>query len=645
MSNSTGSGQADNSDNVVTLQLTIAALAISIAAIFLSTLQALLAYLQFDNSEVGRRRCSEEVMGKLWATRTTRKFKWREFRYQVFFEVPVFYTANPGITVGPLTRTKPESTFWDTLFQNNQKETYSENVKTLEPEAEAMEVIELQKHIHPIYKITGTKTSCAHTMTKYHEVDEKWANVHTAEDEGCSWVLLLDALQGQEKSSRDWDNSKEPGKNHTISYLIQRKQRCWDFMPLNITKPFATTTICHLVEIISMLGLVWTEFNLQQSVLTAEGNGYMVKSEYMQGLGILTRFSRLGKPQHKEERMIPCAEIKRLCFGDVPSIFDQPKQKLLFGPGRFENTLRKIMPRLDEECQRDFLDNTEKPYVIASSFELLGMVAKSVHILGSRFRRLPNPCAATWNPNLNMIDCLLALSQQLKSPDGASLGDHKLRNEIQDLFTNGSLGKIDLDKRIQTYIRANKEKNDPGARSGWAYTAEAERTAHEQLMEENYDTAHRDLLDSLHDNILSIDRKLEDMIDDVREVLACHFNATSKLHRELEDLLAGATLDNTKEKILINFYFAEVLPKVTAGLPTSAASTPQRSATLKPPSITVTSSQSSTLGSNASDTRSAVWLALMFKMCSWLFLHDFNPYDRMIERSEFSDNRLPVYIG
>ncbi|EHL00252.1 hypothetical protein M7I_3742 [Glarea lozoyensis 74030] len=449
-------------------------------------------------------------MGKLWATRTTRKFKWREFRYQVFFEVPVFYTANPGITVGPLTRTKPESTFWDTLFQNNQKETYSENVKTLEPEAEAMEVIELQKHIHPIYKITGTKTSCAHTMTKYHEVDEKWANVHTAEDEGCSWVLLLDALQGQEKSSRDWDNSKEPGKNHTISYLIQRKQRCWDFMPLNITKPFATTTICHLVEIISMLGLVWTEFNLQQSVLTAEGNGYMVKSEYMQGLGILTRFSRLGKPQHKEERMIPCAEIKRLCFGDVPSIFDQPKQKLLFGPGRFENTLRKIMPRLDEECQRDFLDNTEKPYVIASSFELLGMVAKSVHILGSR------------------------------------------------------LGKIDLDKRIQTYIRANKEKNDPGARSGWAYTAEAERTAHEQLMEENYDTAHRDLLDSLHDNILSIDRKLEDMIDDVREVLACHFNATSKLHRELEDLLAGATLDNTKEKILINFYFAEVLPKHTS---------------------------------------------------------------------------------
>jgi hypothetical protein len=229
-----------------------------------------------------------------------------------------------------------------------------------------MEIIELQKHMHPIYKITGTETSCELTMTKYIDENEKWANVHTAEDEGCSWVLLLDALQGQEKSSREWDNSREPGKNHTISYLIQRKQRCWDFMPLNITKPFATTTICHLVEMISMLGLVWTEFNMKQSALTAEGNGYMVKSEYMPGLGILTRFSRLGKPQHKENRIIPCNEIKKLCFGEVPSIFDIVQQNLQFGPDRLESTLRKLMPRLDAKYHQDFLDNTEKPFAIPS---------------------------------------------------------------------------------------------------------------------------------------------------------------------------------------------------------------------------------------------------------------------------------------
>lgn len=96
-SNITTSGNdGTNSDDGVTLRLTIVALSTSFVAIILSILQAVLAYLQFDNSEIGRRRCSEEVMGRLWAEKTRRKFKWREWRYQVFFEVPVFYTAPPG---------------------------------------------------------------------------------------------------------------------------------------------------------------------------------------------------------------------------------------------------------------------------------------------------------------------------------------------------------------------------------------------------------------------------------------------------------------------------------------------------------------------------------------------------------------------
>lgn len=81
--------------DAVTLRLTAVALAVSIVAIVLSTLQAFLAYLQFNNSEVSKRTCSGEVMGELWAKRTERKFNWGQFRYLVFFEVPVFYTAPP----------------------------------------------------------------------------------------------------------------------------------------------------------------------------------------------------------------------------------------------------------------------------------------------------------------------------------------------------------------------------------------------------------------------------------------------------------------------------------------------------------------------------------------------------------------------
>lgn len=231
-----------------------------------------------------------------------------------------------------------------------------------------MEVIEIQKHVQPIYKISGTETSCKYTMTEFSNDDEKWANVHTAEDEGCSWVLLLNALQAQEKASRAWDNTPHRGLNHTISYLIQIRRRCWDFVPLNITKPFATTNICHLVEMMSMLGLVWKEFDMKKSILSAEGNGYMIKSEYIQGLGILTRFSRLSKPVHMENRIVPCDEIKRLCFGEVPSIFDTMKENLQVSPGQLENCLRRLLPQLDYEHRKLFLEKSERPLMFPSRF-------------------------------------------------------------------------------------------------------------------------------------------------------------------------------------------------------------------------------------------------------------------------------------
>jgi hypothetical protein len=267
-----------------------------------------------------------------------------------------------------------------------------------------------------------------------------------------------------------------------------------------------------------------------------------------------------------------------------------------------------------------------------------------MHLPRSRFRRLPNPCAATWNPNLNVIEFLLAFSRNIKNSH--YLGDHQLVKELQGLFTNARFDSVGLDNRMDEYIRAHTDSVNIQRRE-WDYAPGREREAYQQQVSERYNTAHRELLDSLDDHIQSINSKLKDMLDDVREVLTCHFISTSRseTRQELETQLAGESLVNTKEKILIDCYFNNVLPEVAQGLPDSSAGTPQRSSSLRPPSITVTESDASTLANTGSDTRSAVWLVLMFKMCSWLFLHDFHPEDRMIERSEFRDNRLPVYIG
>ena len=107
-----GTTGAPSSRDSANFDLTAAALAISIAAIVLSSLQALLAYLQFDNSEVGRRRCSEKVMGKLWASKTSSKFKPRDQRWlpEEFLAAPVRWQAGTAFPRQVLRPWRPAAT-------------------------------------------------------------------------------------------------------------------------------------------------------------------------------------------------------------------------------------------------------------------------------------------------------------------------------------------------------------------------------------------------------------------------------------------------------------------------------------------------------------------------------------------------------
>ena len=75
-----------------------------------------------------------------------------------------------------------------------------------------MERIQIQAKVKPIYKFTGSDTSCKYTMTPGPEDFPEAL-------ESCSWLQLLDALQEQEKLSRAWDNIPEKGsKSHHLLF-------------------------------------------------------------------------------------------------------------------------------------------------------------------------------------------------------------------------------------------------------------------------------------------------------------------------------------------------------------------------------------------------------------------------------------------
>lgn len=77
------------------------------------------------------------------------------------------------ITVGPLTKLKPKAKLLDRFWRVPSVESDKENSKTYQEKAIPMEVIEIQEHVQPIYKITGTESSCKHTMTKFSNDEEK----------------------------------------------------------------------------------------------------------------------------------------------------------------------------------------------------------------------------------------------------------------------------------------------------------------------------------------------------------------------------------------------------------------------------------------------------------------------------------------
>jgi hypothetical protein len=319
--------------------LAFAALIISLVALLTTVLQVL---QQYYSSAEGYRRCADSVMG-LWAKGTHRKLRFQEFRIEVVFETPVIFTAPPDNKRGPIQGR-------DIHYIDGTEDSYK-NTRVLGPTA--------QKKIEA----------------------EATARVHTADDERASWVTLLSILQLKEGVSRQWDldfRNKFPPRDqkpstpislpkYTLAIGLQRKTRSWDFIPSSITKPYATSAMCHLVEIMAMLGLYWKVFDQSTWNLRAEGNGFILTSTTVHGLGVMVIFATTGKSVFEERRVIPCLAIKELAFGTVPNIFedesylnkdkDRQSLELVFGSAEeVTDTLESL------GCQADTLKKYNKDH-------------------------------------------------------------------------------------------------------------------------------------------------------------------------------------------------------------------------------------------------------------------------------------------
>lgn len=291
MGNSNSSESGGDNEGVVNW----VALVISLVALLGTFAQV---FQQYIASAAGYSNCGESVMGR-WHESKKRKFRATELRFEVEFETPVFFVCPTTNKRGPI---------------KNQ----------------------------PIKFVSGTSESLRETRALLPEDEEaqrqsrQESTVHTADNERASWVVLLSQLQSMEKDSQKWQQSHYKANppeahpqvtfaQHTLAVALQAKKRSWDTMPAGVKKPYATTTMCHLLEIVAMMGIHWKEFDRSRERYRAEGNGYILTGTNVPELGIMFTLQVTGKSRFMENRVIPVDEVKELCCGYVSTLFQEKK--------------------------------------------------------------------------------------------------------------------------------------------------------------------------------------------------------------------------------------------------------------------------------------------------------------------------------
>lgn len=291
--------------------VSIVALIVSVIALIGTVLQVL---QQYYASATGYSNCGEQAMGP-WSQTRKRIFRPEELRFEVRFQAPVMFVCPPDNKRGPV---PCEDIRFVKGSEDSERETlslpFTKNAQDKQRE-EAVEVEKLNK------------------QAKLHTY------VHTADNELATWVVMLQALQQMEYKSQEWqvdmlkqDTARSGPKatlpasiagwgKHTATAALQPKVRSWDNMPSEMHKPYATTTICHMVEMAAMLGLHWREFDRSSHKYLAEGNGYLLTGHDVADLGITFSFQKYGINSFQQNRIIPTDEIKLMAFGNVSTIY------------------------------------------------------------------------------------------------------------------------------------------------------------------------------------------------------------------------------------------------------------------------------------------------------------------------------------
>lgn len=307
MSDSGGLAPAD--------KLSIAALVLSLVAAVVVSVQLFQTVL---SSAKGLPSRDEKVMGQWAVSLKSQGIKYLWLRAEVDFESPIIFLARNDNKNGPLPPEESPIYYADGT---------SDSCKQYRLKESDLERRESEESGLKVTKGKGkSKPTSAIPLNNLQQNSRE--RVTTVANERVTWLTLLAAVQRMERDSNRWEISRRtqgprrPSINEdaTLRVGIQIKSRSFETNPA-VKKPYATTTICHMVELAAVLGLYWKEFDRDRDRYRAEGNGYFLLGTRLLNFGIVFTFERTGWVEFGRTRLIQAPDIKELCFGNVPTFY------------------------------------------------------------------------------------------------------------------------------------------------------------------------------------------------------------------------------------------------------------------------------------------------------------------------------------
>lgn len=381
------------------ISLAGAALAVALTALAIAVGQLL--QQAFSTAE-GYRRCQHSVLGS-WARKTRLTWRWSQFRFEVKFTTP------------------------DIILQTNVPIPPSRKVaerRLVKREVVAIDHSGLRTNSLPVERREETST------------------------DQVGWISLLKQLEylqqavWEELGAVDHKKSSETPSSMILSPAMVLREWSWDFMPPEVVRPLATTTIGTLVVLAHRLGMAWRELQPSRGYIIAEGNGHTISSTTIRGFGVLVQytFDESYIPSHasRPHARIHTEAADKLACGIIPGCqaLDLPDIHVVHSIG------------VAEPNQHTHYDKSLRPSSLAlarGSLESIGVAEEVVEVItkqdGCGSLELMCDLRSMFSPFLPLQGSNITMVTNALCADTESLATHwariVFRRRLEQYITSG----------------------------------------------------------------------------------------------------------------------------------------------------------------------------------------------------------------